>query len=83
MPDSIVAALMVRCDDQAIIRDADALQAGDQAEVARGPFSGFVATVAAIEPDDRIHVLLNIMGQSTTVSIDAAALTPVDNPTHR
>ena len=78
VPDSIVAALMARCDDQAIIRDADTLQAGDRAEVTQGPFSGFVATVAAIEPNDRIHILLNIMGQSTSVSIDSAALTPVD-----
>ena len=78
VPDAIIGALMARCNETGIIQDAGALAAGDRAQVMRGPFSGFVATIADVEANDRIYILLDIMGQSTTVSIDAAALTPLD-----
>ena len=40
-------------------------------------FASF-ATIADVEANARIYILLEIMGQSTTVSIDAAALTPLE-----
>lgn len=77
VPDAIIADLMARCDEMGIIRDAGSLAAGDRAQLTQGPFSGFVATIADIEANDRIYILLDIMGQSTKVSIHAAALTPL------
>jgi transcriptional antiterminator RfaH len=78
VPEAIIAGLMARCNEMGIIQDAGALAVGDRAQVTRGPFYGFVATIANVEANARIFILLNIMGQSTTVSIDAAALTPLD-----
>ena len=68
---------MARCNKMCIIQDAIALAVGDRAQVTRGPFSGFVATIADVEANARICILLNIMGQSTTASIDAAGLAPL------
>ena len=78
VPDAIIAGLMARCDEVGIIQDAGALAVGDRAEVTQGPFSGFVATIADVEANARIYILLDIMGQSTKVSIDATALTTLE-----
>lgn len=78
VPDAIIAGLIARCTELGIIQDAEALSVGGRAQVTQGPFSGFAATIANVEANSRIYILLDIMGQSTTVSIDAAALTPLD-----
>lgn len=78
VPDEIVTGLMVRCNKMGVIQDARALAVGDQAQVTQGPFSGFVTTIADAEANARIYILLDIMGESTTVSIKTAALTPLD-----
>ena len=79
VPDAIIAGLMARCNELGIIQDAGTLVVGDRAQVTQGPFSGFIATIANIEANVRIYILLDIMGQATTVSIDAAALTPKES----
>ena len=76
VPNEIVEALMARCDTQSILRQTSETQlhAGNQAQVTRGPFSGFIATISDIEPNNRINILIEIMGQTTKVAIDAGAL---------
>ncbi|MDC0954963.1 transcriptional activator RfaH [Alphaproteobacteria bacterium] len=78
VPGAIIAGLKARCNEMGIIQDAGALSVGDRAQVTHGPFSGFLATIINVEASARIYILLDIMGQSTTVSIDAAALAPLD-----
>jgi transcriptional antiterminator RfaH len=82
VPDEIVEALMARCDKQNILRQTNETQssqlhAGNQAQVKQGPFSGFIATIRDIEPNNRIHMLIEVMGQSTKVTINADALQPI------
>ena len=76
VPNEIVETLMTRCDTQSILRQTSETQlhAGNQAQVTRGPFSGFIATISDIEPNNRINILIEIMGQTTKVAIDAGAL---------
>ena len=78
VPDTIIAGLMARCNEMVIIPDVETLAVGDRAQLTQGPFSGFVATIADVEANARIYILLDIMRQSTKVSIDIAALTPLD-----
>ena len=79
VPECIVASLLARCDNQNVLRQTIKTQdrqfrAGDQTQVIQGPFSGFVATIAGMEPNDRINILIEIMGQKTKVTIDTGAL---------
>ena len=79
VPREIVEALMARCDKQSILRQTNEtkssqLHIGNQAQVTQGPFSGFIATISDIEPNNRINILIEIMGQTTKVAIDAGAL---------
>ncbi|XDZ63092.1 transcription termination/antitermination protein NusG [Alphaproteobacteria bacterium LSUCC0396] len=79
VPNKIVEALMARCDQQSILRQTTETQlhAGNQAQVTQGPFSGFIATINNIEPNNRINILIEIMGQTTKVAINADALQPI------
>ena len=83
VPNEIVEALMARCDKRSILRQTSEIQSsqlhsGIQAQVTQGPFSGFVATISDIEPNNRINILIKIMGQTTKVEISAGALQPID-----
>ena len=82
VPNEIVEALMVQCDKQNILRQtsetqSSQLHAGDQAQVTQGPFSGFIATISDIEPNNRVNTLIEIMGQTTKVAINTGALQPI------
>ena len=82
VPNEIVEALMARCDKQNILRQtsethSSQLHAGNQTQVTQGPFSGFIATISDIEPNNRIYIIIEIMGQTTKVAINADALQPI------
>ncbi len=82
VPNEIVEALVARCDQQSILRQTSETQSsqlhtGNQAKVTQGPFSGFIATISDIEPNNRINILIEIMGQTTKVAINADALQPI------
>jgi transcriptional antiterminator RfaH len=81
LPNKIVEALMARCDKQSILcqtseTQSSQLHADNQAQVTQGPFSGFIATISDIEPNKRIIILIEIMGQTTKVAINVDALQP-------
>ena len=82
VPNEIVEALVARCDQQSILRQtietqSGQLHTGNHAQVTQGPFSGFIATISNIEPNNRINILIDIMGQTTKVAINAGALQPI------
>ncbi|TCP58759.1 transcriptional antiterminator RfaH [Rhodovulum bhavnagarense] len=71
VPPQIIAGLMSRCDDDGLLRPAiDALSVGDKVRVISGPFRDFVTSVEQIDPDRRIHVLLDLLGRPTRAQLD-------------
>ena len=82
VPNEIVKALMTQCDEKSILSQTSRVQSsqlhtGNLAKVTQGPFSGFIATISDIEPNNRINILIEIMGQTTKVAINAGALQPI------
>lgn len=82
VPNNIVTELMAQCDDQQVLRktccsSARQLHAGKQAQVTQGPLSGFIVSVTDSAPNDRINILIEMMGQATKIAIDARALQPL------
>jgi transcriptional antiterminator RfaH len=69
VPDSLIAALKAQCDDEGVYRGSARLQPGDQVLITRGPFAEFVATVESLSPQQRIWILLDIMGSKMRVAI--------------
>ena len=77
VPDAIITGLMALCNEMGIIQGDKAFSVGNRVQITQGPFSGFVATIADFEANARIYILLEIMGQTTNVTIDATALAPL------
>jgi transcriptional antiterminator RfaH len=69
---------MQRCDVAGKLLPADALCVGDSVEVLEGPFTKFVATVEAIDAQQRVWVLMELMGQGTKVQLAPEQIKLVD-----
>lgn len=76
VPDTVIAALLKRCDADHILQDPGALEVGNQARISEGPLSGFIAEIIKIEPDSRVHLLLDIMGQATHITVSPSIIIP-------
>ena len=50
------------------------LNEGDSVEMLTGPFANFIATVDTIDPEQRIWVLLDFMGQKARMQVTADQL---------
>lgn len=73
VPPGIVAGLMNRCDqDGCLSPHIEDFHVGDQIRIVSGPFADFVTSVEHIDPDRRLHVLLELLGRQTRVQVDPA-----------
>ena len=76
VPSAIVNEFISRCDDDGILCPTQGLEVGQDVQVLRGPFANFVAKVEEISPDQRIWILIDLLRQSSRISVakDAIAL---------
>ena len=74
VPDTVIAALFERCDADHVLQDPGVLRVGKQARISKGPLSGLIAEIINIEPHSRVHLLLDIMGQATNISVAPSAI---------
>ncbi len=71
VPATLVDALLTRCDDSGRLLANASLAAGDDIKVVDGPFAEFVGTVETIDAEKRVWLLLDFMGQTTRIRLDA------------
>ena len=69
VPTVLIDDLRARCDVDGVLKPAPILASGSAVEILSGPFANFVATVESITPDQRVWVLLDLMGQQTRVQV--------------
>lgn len=74
VPPDLVSQIMLRCDASGRLLPPDLLEPGDQVTLTKGPFANFVAEVEKIAPDQRVWVLMDIMGRQTRVAANAQEL---------
>lgn len=74
VPLGLISSLMRRCDPAGKLLPPRFLHGGDVVRVTNGPFADFIGTVEQIAPDQRIWVLLDILGKNTRVAIRSADL---------
>jgi transcriptional antiterminator RfaH len=67
IPTIFVDNLMKRYDTSGKLLPIKKLKKGDQVKVLNGPFANFIATVEKYETDQRIWVLLDLMGRKTKI----------------
>jgi len=75
IPKIFVDHLMKRYDLSGKLLPIKKLEKGDQVTVLKGPFANFIATVEKYEADQRISILMDLMGRKTKIQ------TPSDNLT--
>ncbi len=74
VPEALMAALKARCDDGGVFLDAPKLKVGDQVMITQGPFAEFVATVTRLSSQERVWVLLDVLGRGTPATVPQAHL---------
>ena len=74
LPLQLISALMQRCDASGTLLPPKSLSQGDSVKMLTGPFANFIATVDSIDPEQRIWVLMNFMGQQTRMQVTADQL---------
>ena len=75
IPTIFVDHLMKRYDLSGKLIPTQKLKKGDHVTVLKGPFANFIATVEKYEADQRIWILMDLMGRKTKIQ------TPSDNLT--
>ncbi len=69
VPREIVLGLMARCDDQEVLKPQNVLAPGDEVRVKSGPFAAFIGRVEALGGQQRVWVLLDLLGGATKVAM--------------
>jgi len=74
IPTSFVDHLMKRYDLSGKLIPIQKLKKGDHVTVLKGPFANFMATVEKYEADQRIWILMDLMGRKTKIITAPEAL---------
>jgi transcriptional antiterminator RfaH len=69
VPDALISSIMERCNKEGALLSPKKFSKGDSVRIVSGPFGNFLATVDNIDENQRIWVLLDIMGQATRALI--------------
>jgi transcriptional antiterminator RfaH len=67
IPTIFVDNLMMRYDRLGNLLPVDKLKKDDRVKVLKGPFANFIATVETYKTEDRIWVLMDLMGRQTKI----------------
>lgn len=70
----LVQGLQARCDEAGELKPLDAFEPGEQVTISAGPFANFIATVEKMDADQRVWVLLDLMGQKSRVRVSSDQL---------
>ena len=71
LPLSLVDEFQSCCDADGIFQPKNQIIAGDTVQIQKGPFAEFVATVDYLEPNARVWVLIELLGQKSQISVKA------------
>ena len=67
--EDIISGLQSRCDDKGMLMPPQMLGCGNRVRIVNGPFADFVAKIENISSEQRVFLLLDILGNSTKVAV--------------
>ena len=76
VPAKIMHQLFERCDGTGVFQPIMNLVTGDDAKISQGPFAGTIGKIIDIDPGQRVHLLLDFMGQKSTLTVDSEGISP-------
>jgi transcriptional antiterminator RfaH len=78
VPTTFIDNLMIQYDSSSNLLPVKKLKKGDQVKVLKGPFANFIATVETYETEERMWVLLDLMGRKTKTQTHLNTLQPTN-----
>jgi len=78
IPTTLILKLKKRCNELGILTPNPKLREGDKVKIIIGPFTDYVATVEALEENQRIWVLVDLMGQKSRMQITTNKLKAIN-----
>jgi len=70
VPSDFMSGLMLRCDTGGKLLPPQRATKGDNVQLLTGPFSNYIAKVETIEAEQRVWVLIELMGRVTRISVN-------------
>jgi transcriptional antiterminator RfaH len=67
VPATLINNLKDRCDLSGKLLPTKKLKKGDHVKISTGPFTNFIATVETLEADQRIWVLIDLLGRQSKI----------------
>ncbi len=74
VPFTLVSELMSRYNQTEQLTDINAFNKGDEVRLTQGPFSDLIATVEQVNSEQRVWLLLDILGRTTRISVDLQSI---------
>ena len=74
IPATFINNLMERYDSSGKLLPIKKLKKGGQVKISKGPFANFIATIEKHEDDQRVWVLMNLMGRKTKIQTPSDSL---------
>ncbi|MDA7738855.1 transcriptional activator RfaH [Amylibacter sp.] len=78
IPNTFVDDLKKRCDLSGKLLPLKKFKKGTQVKILKGPFSNFIATVEKYETDQRIWILMDLMGRKSKIQTQLDTIQPSD-----
>ena len=77
IPLDLISGLMARCNSVGKLLPPNQFNKGEAVQLLTGPFANYIAKVETIDAEQRVWVLMELMGQLTRISIDPNQLLAV------
>ena len=71
LPASLVDALQARCDEAGLYMQNEELNVGDGVRITGGPFAQYFGRVHALSSEERVWVLLDVLGRGALTEVPA------------
>ena len=76
VPPDFMRALLGRCKNGVVDSLVDRFEAGMEVSIVAGPFASRIAVIEHYEAPDRVHLLLEVLGTSARLAVNANQLAP-------
>ena len=77
VPVDLISGLILRCAADGKLLPTKRLNKGDTVQLLTGPFADYIAKVETIDAEQRVWVLMELMGRTTRISVEPNKLQTV------
>lgn len=74
VPDNLITNIKTRCNKARVLVPKNQFSKDDNVRIVSGPFDNFLATIECIEKNQRVWILMDLMGQEIRTMIDTKKL---------